>query len=173
VGINRADSSGSARFPTINDFNTGAMGATVWTGKTINDFNTAWTGQTFDQFSTYYYSLIQSDFSNQAFGNVAGARVKFRDAYYRINSATIAPGSVSYDATQDTTFDDFNTNLAPTFLEQRGNTSLPAHPAAYTFDELNAMLTGRTLSEFAVTPLYRKYAGFASLQGRNANNNAI
>lgn len=178
VGINRADVSGGTRYPTFDEFNNGLNGrVTNWTGKTFAQFNTEWSGKTFDQFNTYYLDLVRNDFANQAFGNVAGARVKFRDAWYRIDSADIGPTQVSYTASIDTMFTDFQTNWGVTQLEAtNGNLGTTTFPdgtpivpktSAYTFNDFNTMMVGRSFNDFASTPLWRTYGGLAAQQPRN------
>lgn len=170
IGINRLGETGSAAYPTFNDFMTGVNGkTTAWNGQTFNAFNAAWPSpKTFDDFTTFYYQLVASDFSNQAFGNVAGARVRFRDAYYRITSATVAPEGVSYDAARDTTIADFNTAWALKPWELTTAPNFPAHSnTPFTFDEFASMLGSRTFNEFALTPLWRPVFGYQNLVGKD------
>lgn len=175
VGINRSDVSGSTRYPTFDDFNSGVNGkATVWTGKTFNQFTTEWTGKTFDQFNDFYYSLVSNDFVNQAFGNVSGARVKFRDAFYRIESADISPTVVNYTAVADTLFDDFASTWALQPLETTttgatnfaDGTPIVIKTTPYSFNDFSTMMAGRTFNDQTLTPLWRTYAGIAAQQPR-------
>lgn len=70
----------------------------------------------FAEFDAHLPTSIVDGVSNQLFGNVAGARVRFRDTMYRIKSATITPTEVSADAEWDTLVSDFNTaNAGETF----------------------------------------------------------
>lgn len=176
VGINRADVSGGTRYPTFAEFNAGFGGrATNWVGKTFNQFNTEWSGKTFDDFNKYYFDLVSSDFVNQAFGNVSGARVRFRDAYYRIDNADIGPTQVGYTASLDTLFSDFSTTwtlqanetttggLATEFAD---GTPIVPKTTAYTFNDFNSIMEGRSFSDFSMTPLWRTYAGLAAQQPR-------
>jgi hypothetical protein len=177
VGINRNDTSGSTKYPTFNDFNSGVGGkATSWTGKTFNQFAAEWSGKTFDDFNAYYYDIVRNDFANQAFGNVAGARVKFRDAYYRIDTANIGPALVSYTATADTLFSDFaevwtlqdNEKTNGGYSNQFADgTPIVTKTTSYTFDDFAVIMEGRSFNDFAVTPLWRTYAGIAAQQPRS------
>jgi len=73
---------------------------------------------------------------NQIFGNTAGARIRVKDAYYRVNSVTVSPGGTTFDGTEDTTMSDF--------------ASVWAGKPATAFSEY---WTGKTMLEFATTPL--------------------
>jgi hypothetical protein len=102
--VNRGDSNGSYAYPKFSDF------ASEYSGQLFSDFDTEFAGQTFKQFNAYQLSLVQDDFENQVFGNVGGARLPFRNAYYRIRSANVTEdGVVTATAERDTTFTDFNT----------------------------------------------------------------
>lgn len=93
--------------------------------------------KTFTQFDDSLPNTIVSDGSSQQlFGNVAGARVKFRDSWYRVKSANITPSQVDATAEWDNLFSDFNTsNVANTFESFNG-----------TFDEL-------TFTDFSLIPM--------------------
>lgn len=163
VGINRAGVSGSTAYPTFDDFNTGLDGrVTVWNGKTFNDFNAEWASSTFATISDYYLNLVLAEFSNQAFGNVSGARVRYRDSWYRIDSANITPNSVSYNASADTLFSDFSTAWLLTPYEGMSGGPRPAKTTDYTYAEFNAMMGNRTFNNFAASPLWRTYAGLST-----------
>jgi hypothetical protein len=70
----------------------------------------------FDTFDENLDTTVVVGVSGQLFGNVAGARVRFRDTMYRIKSATITPTKVSAEAEWDTLVSDFNTaNTGETF----------------------------------------------------------
>jgi len=165
LGVNRADYSGNTRYPTFSEFNTGVNGqATNWTGKTFSQFNTEWAGKTFQQFDDYYYSLVRTDFSNQAFGNVSGSRVRYRDAFYRIDSATVAAVNTSYTATADTLFQDFSNVWALATHEGTSAGPFVGKTTPYTFADFNQIMGNRTFANFAVSPLWRTYAGLSSAQ---------
>lgn len=99
TGINRIGDTGSYRYPTIGSIDD------FYAGKTIGDIDDLWagTGKTIGDFDDYWKSTVADLFANQAFGNVAGARLPVKESILRIRSATITPGSVSYSADDDTT----------------------------------------------------------------------
>lgn len=164
-GINRLDASGNLTFPTFQQFDEGfsAKGgiAPSWMGKTYSQFTDAWAGSTFQQFNDYYTSLVKSNYSNQAFGNVAGSRVLYQDAYYRIDSATITESNVSYNGSADTTFGDFARRWGPdSYTGEMGLEYGPQRVSttpktSFTFADFNAMMNGRTYRNFNYTPLWR------------------
>lgn len=102
-GINRLGESGSYRYPTIAEWNA------EYAGKKLSDINTQYAGKKAADLDADQYALVQQDFANQAFGNIAGARVLHDNAYYRISTATNAPASITYSAVRDTTIGDFDT----------------------------------------------------------------
>lgn len=104
-------------------------------GYTFTDFTTEWTGQTFQDFTDSQYSTVANDFENQAFGNVAGSRVRYRDAIYRVRQANSTQDSVSFSAEFDVLFSDFN-----------------AHQGG-TFADFNSAFSGLTFTDFALIPL--------------------
>jgi hypothetical protein len=83
-----------------------------------------------------WHVLSSSDFDGQAYGNVAGARVFDDYSVFRIRSASITPGSVSYEAEADVTFADVN-----------------AVNDGYTIAQWNEMWAGRPISECNSRPL--------------------
>jgi hypothetical protein len=101
-GINRLGDSGSYRYPTIGEWDV------EYAGKTLADFNTLYASKTAAAVNEDQYELVQQDFANQAFGNIAGARVLHDYAYYRITTANNSPQSITYSATRDTTLEDFD-----------------------------------------------------------------
>lgn len=164
-GINRLDVSGDRSFPTFTQFNEGftAKGGTApsWQGKTLADFDASWANKSFSAFDNYYINLVKSNYSNQAFGNVAGSRVLHDDAYYRIDSATITETEVSYDGTADTLFGDFDRRWsAASYTDEMkleyGQQRASMNPkTTFTFDDFNAMMAGRTFRNFNYAPLWR------------------
>lgn len=129
--INRAGESGSYVYPTFADFNPTVSGATFAT------FDSGWVGQSFSDFNDYQFSLVQGDFTNQVFGNVGGARIPFRQAVYRIRSATISQnGITTATAESDTLFSDFN----PAWVGE-------------DFASFNSWFAGYKFEDFAVIPL--------------------
>jgi hypothetical protein len=128
--VNRRGEPGGVGFATFADFNA------AFTGMTFSAFNTAHTGDTFADLNAEMLALTASDFENQAFGNVAGARVRREDAFYRVASATITPEGISYTAVRDTTFGDFNTEWA-----------------GATFATFNAEWAGAKFGDLDIAPL--------------------
>jgi len=165
TGINRADVSNNLRYPTFTEFGAGVDGkAPVWNGQTFDAFNATWAGKTFDDFNAYYYEVVRSDFANQAFGNIAGARRRFRDAFYRIDTATTNPTGVNYSATSDTVFNDFRNTWQLAVLEDFVGPGITPKTTAYTFDDFAAIQAGRSFNDFNMTPLWRTYAGLSSAE---------
>jgi hypothetical protein len=69
---------------------------------------------------------------------VAGARVKFRDAWYRIRSSNISESGVSYSAERDTLITEFNDRWT-----------------GKTFAQFDTQFTGKLFEDFAVIPLWQ------------------
>lgn len=96
---------------------------------TLDDWN-------FLEFDAHLPTSIVDGVTGQVFGNVAGARVRFRDSWYRVKTATITQDNVSATSEWDNMFSDFNTeNVSETF---GGFNS--------TFDQL-------TFTDFALIPM--------------------
>lgn len=93
-------------------------------------------GMTFAKVDALFETLNPNPYANQAFGNVAGTRVRNDDAYYRITSATISATSVQYAAHMDTTIGDWDAVF--------GN-----HPISYW----DGIWNGNMFSEYSPTPL--------------------
>ena len=132
VGINRINESGAVNYPTFNSFNN-SQGS-----NTFATFDTAQGTNTFADFTAQQYALVEDSFDNQAFGNVAGARVKYREAMYRIRNATITESEVSYSAERDTIFSDMNTLWA-----------------GETFADFNTQFGNKLFQDYAVIPLWQ------------------
>lgn len=102
-------------------------------------FSTLDTSLGSSSFATLDKSLSSSVINNeplQLFGNVAGARVRFRDSWFRTRSATITPTSVDVSTDWDTMFSDVNTI----------NTGK-------TFTNFNGIFTNMTFTDFHLSPL--------------------
>jgi hypothetical protein len=130
--INRRGDIGTMNYPTFAKFNSDNAGLT------FAQFNTLWAGKTFQQFNSAYNATVQDAFENQAFGNAVGARVKYRDSWYRIRSATITPSGISFTAEQDNIFSDFNTVWA-----------------GKTFADFNAQWSGKRFVDFNIIPMWK------------------
>lgn len=130
--INRASDTGSVTQITIAQFDA------HYAGYTIAQIDADNAGLTLDQVEAKEATWVSGDFANQAFGNIAGARI-FRDGmWYRITTATITPSSTQYTAVADATVADFDS-----FYE------------GYTIAQLDALNANRTLIQQAVRPLVR------------------
>lgn len=130
--INRRNERGEVTYPTFDFFNDD-LGSTA----TFSQFSTTWTGQTFNDFGAYYLAQVIGNFENQAFGNAAGARVLFREAWYRVRKAQVTPSLISYSAERDTLVSDFNTVWSGS-----------------TFAQFNTRWSGKTFEDMAVIPLW-------------------
>jgi hypothetical protein len=132
-GINRRGVSGSLRFPTIAEFNA------LYEGMTIYDFDQVWSSsRTIGDFNDTMIDIAREDFANQAFGNVAGARVRNADSYFRIRDASIGMDGISYTAEADTTLADFDRAWE-----------------GFIIADFDKQWAGKTIQEFNVSPLTR------------------
>lgn len=132
-GINRKGASGSTRYPKLFELNA------LYDGISIYEFNQAWgESTTIGDFNEVMFDRVRSDFANQAFGNVAGARVRIGDAFFRIRDATISASSISYSAEADTTLGDFRKAWA-----------------GFQIVDFNNEWAGLTIGDFNVSPLRR------------------
>lgn len=129
-GINRQKDASIAQSPTIGNFNA------MYAGQTIGDFNTEWSGKTIADVNKMLFDSVALTFQNQAFGNIAGARVLHDGCWYRIVEGAVNFGQVTYTAVRDTTIGDWNT-----------------HYAGKTIGDFNALASGKTLGELALQPL--------------------
>lgn len=127
TSVNRRGEVGQIVYPTFGEFD-----ATLPVGYTFANFNTAHAGETFAFFTSAQGDLVRDDFENQAFGGVAGARVRHRSAMYRVRDARISTSGVDFKAENDTLFSDWEetfgstlalsaTNLVPDSQAVTGN----------------------------------------------------
>lgn len=138
ASINKAkDTSSNLDFATFDDFTAYAAANGI---TTFDQFNTAWNGKTFDEFDDYWYSLVETSFGYQVFGNAVGARLQWRRAFYRIRSTNITEVGIDIGAEADTTFDDFNTSML-------------GAPTTMTFNDFNTLYAGLTFDDFNLIPL--------------------
>lgn len=126
-GINRLGETGSAVYPTIGDVQTLYPGATIGSiqsqlGPTIGDWN--------DEL----FATVANDFTNQAFGNVAGARVLYQGSYYRIRNATLRMHGIEYAAERDNTIGD-------------------VYRTGETIGQWNTRWTGKTIRDVNIAPI--------------------
>lgn len=102
TGINNLGQSGSFTFLSFAQFDA------IYGGHAFSVADAQFGGKTFAVNDAYLFGLVASNFTNQAFGNVAGARVFNDYSFYRITTGTITESAVSYSATQDNTFNDWD-----------------------------------------------------------------
>jgi hypothetical protein len=140
VGINQLGISGAVTYPTFSNFD-GTQGS-----NTFATFDSAQGSNSFAQFNAQQFALVASTFANQAFGNVAGARLKYLYAWYRIRSANITESSVSYSAERDTLFSEFDT----LYTDPSGDNP----PTFYNFTTLMNTAGISTFEDFAIAPLW-------------------
>lgn len=139
-GINRLGDNGSYAYATMQDFN--AWWNSNLPGATFAGFNTAAPpvfGATFDSHNEWWIEEVQDDFANQAFGNIAGARVRTETNIHRIRSATVTEAGIQYTAWEDSIFADHNQLWG----------------AGSTFANFNAAWAGQIFSEYDATPLIK------------------
>ena len=129
--VNRPGDKGDVSYPTF------AMVDASLAPKTFAQVNTLYSGMTFAQVNAVQQLLVANNFENQAFGNIAGARVLHQQAYYRVNTAQVTQDGISYTAAMDTTFDDVNTAWS-----------------GKTFAQFNARWSGKTFQDAQVIPLW-------------------
>lgn len=124
--VNQIGDSGSAAYPKYS------FDQAQHQGKTYAQVQTENTGLTYGAIRDAYFSLVQSDFNNQVFGNVNGARVWDRKTlrWYRTRNATVGPGPISFSAEDDLLHDDVQGKYT-----------------GATYAEEKALFTGRTYSE--------------------------
>lgn len=133
TAVNRRGELGQVIYPTFAQFD-----ATV-VGDTFAVFNAAQGAKTFATFTKEQGALVQEDFANQAFGGVAGSRVKHRHAMYRVRDSRMGPGAVSFTAEYDTLFSDWASAVGA---------------AGPSFSSFNTLWSGKTFEQHARMPLY-------------------
>lgn len=89
-------------FPTFGEYDDGLPDPFPF-----NDFDGAYASATFGDFDSSVAEIV-----GQAFGTIAGSRVKFQHAYYRVRTTAMSQSEVSVAAEFDTLFDDFNKTFA-------------------------------------------------------------
>jgi hypothetical protein len=128
--VNRRGETGQVIYPTFGQFD-----ATI-PGSTFTTYNATISGQTFAVWDSKQAAITGKNFATQAFGGIGGARVQYRDAKYRVVSASSSAGSHNWTAEYDTLFNEFNPNWT-----------------AKTFTQLNAFWAGKTFAQYALAPL--------------------
>ena len=112
--------------------------ATLTPGLLFSGFNSANTGVSFQGFTDAQFATVANNLDNQAFGNIGGSRTQYREAMYRVRSATSTADSVSFYADPDTLFSDFTTASS-----------------ARTFTDFNVDFAALTFTDFNLVPLRR------------------
>lgn len=126
-GINRLGDTGSAVYPTIGVYNA------LYGAGTIAAAQTA-LGPKISDWNSKLFALVSTDFTNQAFGNVAGARVLYDNCWYRIRSARIRMNEITYSAEADNTIGD-------------------VYRSGETIGQWNTRWTGRVIRDVNISPL--------------------
>jgi len=140
-GINRLGDNGSYAYAEFSDFD--AWWDNASPGATFGDFDAdapATFGNTFGEHDEWWIEEVQNDFANQAFGNIAGARVFTDSNVHRIRTATTTPEGITYTAWEDSIFSDHDALWDA------------AVPGA-TFADFDNHWFGRAFVEFDATPL--------------------
>lgn len=75
---------------------------------TVAAFNSRYASLLVAGFNAIWEEVAEDQFQTQAFGNAPGARVRHEEGYYRIESASYTPTSLSFSANMDTVVADFN-----------------------------------------------------------------
>jgi hypothetical protein len=112
--------------------------STLTPGLLFSGFNAANAGVTFQAFTNAQFATVANNLTNQAFGNIGGSRTQYREAMYRVRSATSTAESVSFDAEPDTLFSDF-ADIS----------------SARTFTNIGVDFAGLTFTDFNLVPLRR------------------
>lgn len=102
AGINRVDVTGSAVYATVADWDA------EFEGMDTDNWDALWAGRSEQEWEDFWTDKLATGFANQAYGNVAGARIVHDDSWYRIREVTNVGGSVSGSADLDNTVADFD-----------------------------------------------------------------
>lgn len=132
--------------PNLGDFLT-VPGTVVYThffeyddslpeGELFNQLDSTLSDWDFLTFDARLPTSVVDGVTGQIFGNVAGARVRFRDSWYRVKSATITQDNISVTSEWDNMFSDFNTENA-----------------SKTFADVNATFDQLSFTDFAIVPM--------------------
>lgn len=129
--FNRPGQKGDLSYPTfgqVDSANAGLKYAQV---------DSHYAGYTFAQVDDDVQLIVANDFTNQAFGNIAGARVLYREAWYRVKTATLTEQILTLTAEIDTTFGDVDSVWS-----------------TKTFAQFNTRWAGKTFQDAQVIPLW-------------------
>lgn len=107
VAVNQLGDSGELILKTYAEIQT------LHAGKTYAQVQTLYSGKTYTQVQDEMNAGSGSEFENQVFGNVSGARVwdKTSARWYRIRSSTVPDSAIQFEAEDDLNHEDF----APVF----------------------------------------------------------
>lgn len=111
ISINKRGDSGDATYPTYGQVET-ALKSVLGSGATYGQVQTRYVTTlglpTYGAIQDYWFSTVQSNFENQAYGNAAGARFydKRTRRWYRIRSGDFDLGTIETSAEDDLTYGD-------------------------------------------------------------------
>lgn len=108
VAINRLGDSGQASYPTYGEVQTAlddALPGTPTYAQVQTYYTVTKALATYDAVRQYWFSFVQSDFANQVFGNVNGARIFDRKSrrWYRIRQGSPSQDRIGFQADDDLT----------------------------------------------------------------------
>jgi hypothetical protein len=130
TALNKRGVSGSANYPTV------AFVQALYQGMLVSDVEALWAGQTIKQMDEYFFDLVSSDFENQSFGNIAGARRRYGSSMYRIKDVTFSESVINYTAESDTLVSEVQSVFEGKTIEQ-----------------VNAIFAGLSIEQVSVMPL--------------------
>jgi len=140
-------------FPTFAEYN-----SSVPANYSFENFNSDYAGLTFDQFTTQVINTVP-----QGFGEVSGARVLLRDAFYRVRNVTITPDTIAIDAEYDTLFSDLVAVFrAPQWkdlpaswnaMDEVWEDVVVLEEVQKTFQDFNEIFDGINFKDYALLPL--------------------
>lgn len=138
-GVHKVGDSGAYSVVSVGEFEDMLQ----FSGKTVGEVEDWLVANGYDtvgEVEDWLASLAALEFQNQAFGNVAGARVLHEDCMYRITSATTTRATVSYQALEHTTVGDVEDEFD-----------------GMTVGQIEDMLAGATVGEVNTAPLRRDW----------------
>lgn len=107
-------------------------------GEIFSGIDTFIDDMSFSEFDSNLPSVEIDRIGGQVFGNVAGARIKYRDAWYRIRTASITPTALEVTSEWDNLISDFNS----------ANSNV-------TFESFNSTFNELSFTDFAIVPMRR------------------
>lgn len=129
--VNRPGDKGDVSYPTF------ALVDTSLSPNTFAQVDTLYSGNTFAQVNAIQQLLVVNNFENQAFGNIAGSRVLYQQAYYRVSTAQVTQDGITYSAVIDTVFGDVDSMWT-----------------SKTFAQFNTRWSSMTFQDAQVIPLW-------------------